>query len=156
VNITVSLFGQMITFAILVWFVWRFLWGPLTQMMADRTRRIADGLASAERGRYELERAEAHSQELLQKTKEEAAEIMAQAQRRAAEVVEEAKVQARTEGDRMLEAARSEIETEVNRAREQLRSEVVAIAVAGAAKVLGREIDENAHNDLLTALVAQI
>jgi F-type H+-transporting ATPase subunit b len=156
VNITVSLFGQMITFAILVWFVWRFLWGPLTQMMADRTRRIADGLASAERGRHELERAEARAKELLDKTKEEAAEIVSQAQRRAVEMVEEAKAQARTEGERMLEAARSEIDREINRAREQLRGEVVAIAVAGASKILGREIDEAAHNDLLTGLVAQI
>jgi F-type H+-transporting ATPase subunit b len=156
VNITVTLFGQMITFAILVWFVWRFLWGPLTQMMADRTRRIADGLASAERGRHELERAEERAKALLQQTKDEAAEIISQAQRRAAEVVDEAKAQARTEGERLLETARSEIEKEINKAREQLRSEVVAISLAAASRILGREIDEQAHEDLLTDLVAQI
>jgi F-type H+-transporting ATPase subunit b len=156
VNVTVTLFGQMITFAILVWFVWRFLWGPLTQMMADRSRRIADGLASAERGRHELERAESRVQDMLAQTKSEAAEIVAQAQRRAAEIVEESKAQAREEGERILHAARAEIDKELQQAKEQLRGEVVGIAVAGASKILGREIDEQSHNDLLEGLVAQI
>jgi F-type H+-transporting ATPase subunit b len=156
VNVTVTLFGQMITFAILVWFVNRYLWGPLTHMMQDRTRRIADGLAAAERGQQELARAQERADELLQQVKHEAAEIIAQTQKRAADIVEEAKAQAKIEGKRMIEAAKAEIDKEVNRIREQLRGEVVAIALAGASKILGREVDAEAHNDLLNEMLTEL
>lgn len=154
-NVTATLFGQMITFAILVWFVNRYLWGPLTRIMQDRTQRIADGLAAAERGQQELARVRAQAQEVLQQAKNEASEIIAQAQRRAADIIEEAKAQARIEGERMIEAARTEIEKETNRTKEQLRGEVVAIALAGASKILGREVDARAHNDLLDKMIAE-
>jgi F-type H+-transporting ATPase subunit b len=155
VNITVTLFGQMITFAILVWFISRYLWGPLTRMMQDRTQRIADGLAAAERGQQELARAQARFQDTLQQAKNEATELIAQAQKRAADIIEEAKAQAQLEGERIIEAARAEIEQEANRTKEQLRGEVVAIALAGASKILGREVDAKAHNDLLDRMLAE-
>lgn len=155
-NVTATLIGQMITFAVLVWFINRFLWGPLTQMMEDRKKRIADGLAAAERGKHEQELAEKRATEVIHEAKEKAAEIIAQAQKRGNEIVEEAKEQARAEGDRLKAAAEAEIEQEVNRAKEHLRGQVVTLAVAGAGKVLKREIDEKANDDLLKDLVAQI
>jgi F-type H+-transporting ATPase subunit b len=156
VNITATLFGQVVTFALLVWFIQRFLWDPMTRMMEDRKKRIADGLAAAERGKHEQELAEKRATEVIHEAKTQAAEIIAQAQKRSNEIVEEAKNSARSEGERLLAAANAEIEQEVNRAREQLRGQVVSLSVAGASKVLQREIDEKAHDQMLQDLVAQL
>jgi len=156
VNVTATLIGQMISFMVLVWFINRFLWGPLTQMMEDRKKRIADGLAAAERGKHEQELAQKRATEVIHEAKEQAAGIIAQAQKRANEIVDEAKNTARSEGERLIAAANAEIGQEVNRAREQLRGEVATLAVTGAVKVLGREIDEKAHDAVLQELVAQI
>ena len=155
-NITATLFGQVVTFALLVWFIRRFLWDPMTRMMEDRKKRIADGLAAAERGKHEQELAEKRATEVIHEAKAQAAEIIAQAQKRSNEIVEEAKNSARSEGERLLAAANAEIEQEVNRAREQLRGQVVSLSVAGASKVLQREIDETAHDQMLQDLVAQL
>ncbi|GAB6039952.1 F0F1 ATP synthase subunit B [Endothiovibrio diazotrophicus] len=155
-NVTATLIGQMLTFGVLVWFIWKFLWDPMTTMLEDRKKRIADGLAAAERGVHEQQMAEAKAKEVLKEAKQQAAEIIAQAQKRHSEIVDGAKEDARAEGERLLEAARAEIDQEANRAREALRSEVVKLAVAGAGKVIGREIDAKAHADLLDELVAQI
>lgn len=155
-NVTATLIGQMISFMVLVWFINRFLWGPLTQMMEDRKKRIADGLAAAERGKHEQELAQKRATEVIHEAKEQAAGIIAQAQKRANEIVDEAKNTARSEGERLIAAANAEIGQEVNRAREQLRGEVATLAVTGAVKVLGREIDEKAHDAVLQELVAQI
>lgn len=155
-NVTATLIAQIATFAVLVWFINAFLWGPMTKMMEDRRKRIADGLAAAERGKHEQELAEQRAKEVIHEAKQQAADILAQAQKRANEIVEEAKANARNEGDRLLAAANAEIEQEVYRAKEQLRGQVVSIAVAGAAKVLSREIDAKAHDALLKDLVAQI
>lgn len=155
-NVTATLFGQMLTFAVLVWFIMKFLWDPMTKMMEDRKKRIADGLAAAERGKHEQELAEKRAAEVIHEAKDEAAQIVAQAQKRASEIVEEAKNNARAEGDRLIAAANAEIEQEVNRAKEHLRGQVVSIAVSGAGKVLNKEIDAKAHDALLKDLVAQI
>lgn len=155
-NVTATLIGQMLTFAVLVWFINRYLWGPMTQMMEDRKKRIADGLAAAERGKHEQELAEKRAKEVIHEAKDQASEILAQAQKRAGEIVEEAKAQARVEGERLKAAASAEIEHELNRAKEHLRGQVVTLAVSGAARVLSKEIDEKAHGDLLKDLVAQI
>ncbi len=155
-NVTATLIGQMLTFFVLVWFVWRFLWDPMTQMMEDRKKRIADGLAAAERGKHEQELAEQRAKEVIHEAKDKAAEILAQAQKRASEIVEEAKDAARAEGDRLKAAAHAEIDQEVNRAKEHLRGQVVTLAVAGASKVLSKEIDEKSQDALLQDLVAQI
>lgn len=155
-NITATLFGQVVTFALLVWFIRRFLWDPMTRMMEDRKKRIADGLAAAERGKHEQELAEKRAIEVIHEAKAQAAEILAQAQKRSNEIIDEAKNSARSEGERLLAAANAEIEQEVNRAREQLRGQVVSLSVAGASKVLQREIDEKAHDQMLQDLVAQL
>lgn len=155
-NVTATLFGQMITLFVLVWFVKRYLWGPMTTMMEDRKKRIADGLAAAERGVHEQEIAEQRAKERLKEAKAQAAEILAQAQKRGGEIVEEAKGSARTEAERIKTAAQAEIEQEIVRAKEHLREQVVAIAVAGAEKILKSEVDASAHNKVFDELVAQI
>ncbi len=155
-NITATLLGQIIAFVLLIWFVNKFLWGPLTAMMAERQKRIADGLAAANKGRHDMELAEKRAREVLHKAKNDSAEVLAQAERRAVEIVEEAKGAARAEGARLITGAKAEIEQEANRTREKLRVEVIALAVAGAEKVLGREIDAKAHGDLLNQLAKQV
>ncbi|KAF0191771.1 MAG: F-type H+-transporting ATPase subunit b [Gammaproteobacteria bacterium] len=155
-NITVSLFGQVLAFVLLIWFVNRVLWGPLSAMMAERQKRIADGLAAADKGRHELELAEKRAKEVLKDTKAQAAEILAQAEKRASEIAEEGKANARIEGERLLKAARAEIDQEANRAKEHLRGQVALLATAGAGKILRREVDARAHADLMKDLIAQI
>jgi F-type H+-transporting ATPase subunit b len=156
VNINATLLGQAITFAILIWFTMKFVWPPLMAAMAERAKTIADGLAAAERGKHDLELAEKRAAEILRQGKEKASEIIAASEKRASEIVEEAKAHAKAEGDRILVAAKADIEQEVFRAKEQLRTQVSAVALAGAGKILGREIDAKAHNDLLDKLVAEI
>lgn len=155
-NITVTLLAQMIAFALLIWFVNKVMWGPLSGLMEARQKRIADGLAAAEKGKHEQELAEKKAKEVLKEAKDQAAEIVAQGQKRASEIIEEAKETARTEGERIVGAANAEIEREVNQAKEALRAQVAVLAVAGAEKVLKREIDAKAHEALLSDVAAQI
>jgi F-type H+-transporting ATPase subunit b len=156
VNITVTLIAQMAAFILLIWFVNKVLWGPISQIMEARQKRIADGLAAAEKGKHEQELAEKRAKDLLKDAKTKAADIVSQAQKRATDLVEEAKVTAREEGDRIKTAANAEIEQELNRAKESLRSQVASIAIVGAKKVLQREIDAKAHDDILNELAKQI
>jgi F-type H+-transporting ATPase subunit b len=155
-SITATLIGQMITFAILVWFIGKYLWDPMTQMMDDRKKRIAEGLAAAERGLHEQELAEKNAAKHIRTAKEQAAEIIAQAQKRSAEIIEEAKIDAKAEGERLITAANAEIEQEMNRAKETLRGQVVDISMAAASKILNKEISAKAHNDLLKDVVGQL
>ena len=155
-NITATLIGQIVAFVLLIWFVNKVLWGPVTKILTDRQNRIADGLAAAEKGKRELVHAEERAKEQLREVKSQAAEIIAQAEKRANEMVEEAKNKAREEAERQLTAAKAEIEQEVNRAKEVLRAQVAGVAVAGAQRILKKEITEKAHADLLKDLVAQI
>ena len=151
-NFNATLIGQMITFGLLVLFTMKYVWPPIIQAMQDRQKRIADGLASAERGVREQELAKAKAAQMLKESKQQAAEIVAQAHKRANEIIEQSKQEARVEGDRQLAAAKAEIEQESHRAREALRGEVASLVVAGAGKVLRREVDAKAHADLLEAI----
>ncbi len=155
-NINVTLFAQIIAFVLMIWFVNRVLWGPLTKLLAERQKRIADGLAASEKGKHDLELSEKRAREVLQDARSQAAEILAQSEKRASQIVEEAKTEARAQGARLVEAAKAEIEREASRTREQLRTQVSALAVAGASKIIKREIDRKAHDDLLKDLVSQI
>jgi F-type H+-transporting ATPase subunit b len=155
-NINATLIGQFITFFVFVWFCMKFVWPPIMQALHARQKRIADGLAAAERGVHEQTLAEQRAKDLLVEAKGQSVEIINLAQKRASEIVEEAKGDARAEGDRLLTAARAEIEQEVNRAKEQLRAQVAIIVVTGAEKVLGREIDAQAHAGMLNELAGQI
>lgn len=155
-NITVTLIGQMVAFILLIWFVNKVLWGPMSQMLDARQKKIADGLAAADKGKHELELAEKRATDVLKDAKVQAADIIAQAQKRAGEIVEESKGTARTEGDRLVTAAKAEIDREINQAREQLRGQVSIIALQGTEKILKREVDAKTHDALLNDLAAQI
>jgi F-type H+-transporting ATPase subunit b len=156
VNITVTLFGQVLTFFVLFLFIQKFLWVPVTKMMADRSKRIADGLAAAERGKHELELAEQRAAERLREAKQNMADIIAQANKRADEIIEEAKEQARLEGQRQLEAAKADIDQEAYRAREHLREDVVKLAIACAEKVMAREINADTHQAFLQTMIKEL
>lgn len=155
-DINATLIGQSLVFILLIWFTMRFVWPPLTRAMAERQKTIADGLAAGERGKRELELAEKRALEVLKKAKADAQEIIGLAEKRAAEVTDEAKGVARTEAERIVHAARGEIEQETNRAREALRERLAELAVAGAARILEKEIDPKAHARLLEAVVKQL
>ena len=155
-NINATLIGQSIAFFVFVWFVMQFVWPLLIHALEERKERIADGLAAAEKSKQEQALAEKAAVEHIAEAKQQAADIVALAQKRASEIVEEAKDGAKEEASRIKAAANAEIEQEVNRAREHLRQQVAAIAIAGAEKVLKREIDEKAHGDLVNELIAQI
>lgn len=155
-NITATLIGQMIVFTILILFIKAVLWEPMLNALEDRKKRIADGLAAAEKGQQEQALAEQKAADSLSKAKEDGAEIIAQAQKRAKEIIEEAKNAAIEEANRVKEAANAEIEQETARAREELRAKVGSIAIAGAEKILSREIDTAAHEKALDELAAQI
>ena len=155
-NINATLIGQAIAFFLFVMFCMKFVWPPILQALHERKAKIADGLAAAEHGKRAEELAEERAKELLREAKEQAAEIIGRADKRAAEIVDEAKDDAKTEGARLMVAAQAEIGQELNRVKEDLRGQVVSIALAGAGKVLARDVDESAHAELLTKLAAEI
>ena len=155
-NINATLIGQSIAFFLFVWFVMRYVWPPLIAALDERKKTIADGLAAAEKGQHEQELAEKAAEKHIREAKQQASEIVAQAQKRATEIVEEAKEGAREEADGIKKAAAAEIDQEVNRAKEHLRQQVASITIAGAEKVLKREIDEKAHSDIVDDLITQI
>jgi F-type H+-transporting ATPase subunit b len=155
-NINLTLFLQMIAFAVFVWFCMKFVWPPIVNALADRKTKIAEGLAAAERGHHEQELGQKRAKEIMQEAKQQAAGIVAQAQRRAAEIVEEAKGDGNAERERILTAAKAEVDQETNRAREELREKVAALSVAAAEKILQKEIDAAAHRKLVDAFAKQI
>jgi len=156
VNINVTLFAQVIAFALLIWFVNKFLWGPITNMLAERQKRIADGLAAADKGRHELEEAEQKIQAEIEQAKSKAQEILAAAQKRAAAIEDEARQKAQQEGEKIRDAAQADAEQEYVRVREQLRKQLAEISIAGASKILRKEVDSKAHSDMLNELAAQL
>jgi F-type H+-transporting ATPase subunit b len=151
-NINVTLFAQAVTFLAFIWFTKAFVWPPLLRAIETRQKKIADGLAAAEEGKQALEVSSKQAGEELAKARTRAGEITAQAEKRATQMIEEAKVAAREEGNREKVAAKAEIEQETSRAREALRDQVAALAVAGAEKILRREVNAQAHADLLGQL----
>jgi F-type H+-transporting ATPase subunit b len=156
VNINLTLIVQMIVFIVLVWFTMKFVWPMILGPMEERSKRIAAGLAAAEKGREELAQARDRAEAVIREARERATQIIDQAQHRANDLVEQAKGTATAEGRRLVEAAKQQIELEASHAREALRREVATIAVSAASKVLEREIDPRAHADLLSKLATQI
>lgn len=155
-NINFTLISQAMAFAIFIWFTVRFVWPPLMRAIENRQKTIVEGLAAGERGKRELELVSQRSGDVVREAKQRASDIIAQAEKRAAEIVDEAKVAAREEGDRILVGAKAEVEQEVFRAKEVLRQQVADLALAGAAKILRREVDEKAHAELLASLKAEL
>ena len=148
--------GQGLAFAILIWFTWKFVWPPLMNAIEERQKKIAEGLAAADNAQKNLAQAEEKVADELKAARAKANEIIEQAHQRANQIVDAAKAEAIAEGSRQKALAESEIVAASNRAREDLRQQVSTLAVAGAEKLLKREIDANAHKALLDELAAEI
>jgi F-type H+-transporting ATPase subunit b len=155
-NINLTLLMQAVAFAVFIWFCAKFIWPYLMRAIEERQKQIADGLAAGEEGRQSLSRAEKRIAEMLTEAKTRASDIVAQGEKVKSDTVEEARTDAQAEADRIIAAAKAEIQQEVYRAKEALRGEVAALAVAGAAKILKREVDAKAHADLLSELQKQL
>ena len=155
-NINFTLFAQAIVFTAFIWFTVKFVWPPLLRAIEARQKQIADGLAEAERGRSSLADAQKKTEGLLKEARDRAHELMAQAEKSANQRVEDSKAQAKVEADRIVAAAHAQIGQEVQAAKQQLREQVAALAVAGAEKILRREVDAKAHGEMLNQLKAQL
>ena len=155
-SITVTLVIQMLIFAIFVWIVMSFIWPIILGAMTEREKKIAAGLAAAEQGQKDLSEAKSRAEDVIKEARARAMAIESQAQTRANQIIEEARKAAGLEGEKALAAAKSQIELESNKARDQLRGQVVSLAVAGAKRVLEREVDAKTHGELLDQLAAKL
>jgi F-type H+-transporting ATPase subunit b len=151
-----TLIGQTIAMIVFVWFCMKFIWPPIMTSIEERQKEIADGLAAAERGQQSLDKAKTEADGIVAEARKQATTIIDQAQARANEIVAEGKADGVKERERQLAAATAEVEQEANRAREELRGQVSAIAVASAEKILQREIDPQAHEDILSKLASEL
>lgn len=155
-NLNLTLLGQMLTFAVFVWFTMKYVWPPITKALADRQKKIADGLAAAEQGERNQELAERKAQELLQESKLKASHIIEEANKRADHLSEEAKETARGESQRIINHAHEQIEQEVVKAKQDLQNQVGRLVIDTAEKVLGRSIDEKKHQDLIQQAIKEV
>ncbi|HPT50479.1 MAG TPA: F0F1 ATP synthase subunit B [Accumulibacter sp.] len=155
-NINATLIGEAIWFGVFIWITMKYVWPPLQKAMADRQKLIADGLAAGERGKHELELAGKRSADALRDAKAKAAEIVAASEKRAAQMIEEAKLAAKIEADKVVLSAKAEIAQQVEQARAELRGRVADLAVAGAERILRREVDARVHADMLVALKQEL
>ena len=155
-NINATMIGQMVTFVVFVWFCMKFIWPPLIGVLAERSKKIADGLSAAERAQKDLSLAQEKATHQIKEAKQQGAEVIDQAHKRASQIVDEAKDQAREEADRIIKSAQADVEQEFNRAREELRSMVGQVAIAGAEKLLETSVDAQKHGELLDKLAAEL
>ena len=155
-NINLTLIVQMLVFIVLIWFTMKFVWPMILGPMDERSRKIASGLAAASKSEKDLAEAEARSKEILREARDRAAQIVDMAGKRSNEIVEEAKGTASSEAQRLVAQGHDEVARESSRAREQLSKEVGKLAVEGASRLLGREIDAKTHAELLDKLAAEI
>jgi len=155
-NLNLTLIAQAITFTVFIWVTVKFIWPHMLRAIEARQKTIADGLAAAEEGKRSLEQSNKRADEEIRKARERATEVLSQAERRAAQMIDEAKNVAKEEGSREKAAAKAEIAQELTRARELLRDQVASLAVAGAEKILRREVDAKAHGDLLDSIKKQL
>ncbi|WP_456268680.1 F0F1 ATP synthase subunit B [Kushneria sp. AK178] len=155
-NINLTLIGQMIAFAIFVWFCMKYVWPPITQALSERQQRIQDGLEEADRARAELHKANEQAEETLRESREEAARILEKTRARANQMIEEARNDARAEGERMIANARSEIDSEIEQAKGELRAQVATLAIQGAERILESSIDEKKHREMVDRLAEEL
>jgi F-type H+-transporting ATPase subunit b len=156
VSITGTLIIQIIVFAILVWFTMKFVWPPIAAALDERARRIAEGLAAADKAKAELAAADKRVEEELAKSRGDTAQMLADAERRAQAIIEEAKSRATEEGAKIVAAARAEAEQQAVKAREALREQVAALAVKGAEQILRKEVNAGVHAELLNRLKTEL
>jgi F-type H+-transporting ATPase subunit b len=155
-NFNLTLIAQALAFALFIWFAVKFIWPYLTSKIEQRQKQIADGLAAGERGRQELEAAGKRAHEELAKARERVGEIIGSAEKRDSQMLDEAKAAAKAEADRILAAAKADIDQQIARAKEMLRERVADLAVAGAEKILRREVNVQTHAELLGQLKKEI
>jgi F-type H+-transporting ATPase subunit b len=155
-NLNATLLVQAITFAFFIWFCVKFIWPPLTNAIDTRNRKIAEGLAEAEKGKAALAEGQKQKDVMMREAREQATEMKALNDKQAQAQIDAAKAQAKVEADRIIAAAHAQIEQEKQKAKEQLREQVAALAVAGAEKILKREVDAKTHADMLNQLKAQL
>jgi len=155
-DINFTLVMQAVAFAAFIWFTAKFVWPPLMGAIETRQKQIADGLAAGEEGKQSLANAERRIADMLTEAKSRSSDIITQGEKLKTETVEAAKQEAKAEAERILAAARSEIQQEISRAKEALRDQVSDLAVAGATKILQREVDAKAHADLLASIRQQL
>ena len=155
-NFNLTLIMQAVAFTAFIWFCAHFIWPPLMRAIETRQKQIADGLAAGDLGRKELANAEKRMAEILAEAKAKSAEIVATGEKFKSETIEQAKIEAKAEADRIITAAKGEIQQEVARAREQLRDAVADLAVAGASKILKKDVDTRVHAELLAQLKQQL
>lgn len=155
-DFNMTLLGQSIAMLVFVWFCMKYIWPPIMQAIEERQQQIADGLAAADKGQRSLEEAETESKQIIADARKQATGILDQANARANEIVADGKSDGEKERARQIAAAQAEIEQESNRAREELRGQVSAIAVMSAEKILRREIDPQAHEDILGKLASEL
>ncbi|HSG59316.1 MAG TPA: F0F1 ATP synthase subunit B [Woeseiaceae bacterium] len=155
-DINLTLIGQTIAMIVFVWFCMKFIWPPLLNAIEERQAKIEEGLAAADMSAQKLEEAKAEAEEIVSDARKQATSILDQAHARANEIVAEGKSDGVKERDRQLAAAKAEIDAEANRAREELRGQVSAVALAGAEKILNREIDAKEHEDILGKLAQEL
>ena len=155
-DINLTLIGQTIAMIVFVWFCMKFIWPPILNAIEERQKQIEDGLAAADKGEQKLDQARAEAGEIVSDARKQATSILDQAHARANEIVAEGKTDGVKERERQLAAAKAEIEQETNKAREELRGQVSAIAIASAEKILNREIDGKAHEDILGKLAQEL
>ncbi len=155
-SINSTFFAQLVVFAILVLFTMKFVWPPIAAALDERARKIADGLAAADKAKSELTVANKRVEEELAKSRNESAVRLAEAERRAQAMIEEAKSKATEEGGKIIAAAKVEAEQQTVKARETLREQVAALAVKGAEQILRKEVNATVHADLLSRLKTEL
>ena len=155
-NINATLILQSIAMMIFVWFCMKFLWPPLLKAMDERRERIAEGLAASDRAAQELESAKTEVDRQIREARDKAGEIVDQANQRHSQILDQAKEDASAERGRQVTAAEADIAQAANQAREELRASVASLAVLGASQILEKEVDANAHRELLDKLIAEI
>ena len=155
-SINITLIAQVLAFIALIWLVNKYMWAPISMVLEERRKKIADGLAASEKGQEDMKQAEERAENVLIEAKSQASEIIAQATSRSSQIVDEAKQKAQEEAARIKAAANAELDQEINRAKESLRAKVSELAVTGASKILGKEIDANSHKGVLDDLVSKL
>jgi len=156
VNLNATLLAQIVVFAILWWFTMKFVWPPITKALDDRAKKVADGLAAADKAKLELQSANKRVEDQLVQSRNETAKLLADAEKRAQAIVDEAKRRAEDEGAKIVAAAKAEAEQQSIQAREALRSQVAVLAVKGAEQILKREVNAGVHAELLTRLKTEL
>lgn len=155
-NINITLIGQMITFAVLIWFTMKYVWPPIISALGERQKKIADGIAAAAQGQEALTAAKGQAGEIIAEAKKQAGEIVQQANVRASKIVEDAKQTADEEGKRIIKSAQSDAEQALQQARLSLQDHIVSLAVAGAEKILERDVNDSANDELINKLLSDI